>query len=49
MANDTVVLRFSDVTFEYEHGNPVLVAECIPHLYGAGLQYGVPSCPTIYV
>ena len=24
MANDNVVLRFSDVTFEYEHGKPLL-------------------------
>jgi len=24
MANDSVVLRFSDVTFEYEHGKPLL-------------------------
>lgn len=43
MATDSVVLRFSDVTFEYEHGNPALVAEFIPYPYGAGLRCRIPT------
>lgn len=35
MATDNVVVRFSDVTFEYEYGDPALV-----HLVGSTLRLG---------